>query len=245
MCERASFDSAIKRATASGYAVGGIGTYSEKLLHRTLKFYFEPDESKHEVEFLDYVCDVYNDEGITEIQTRNFAAIRAKLERFLEVERVTLIYPIVENKLICKIDEETGESLQPRKSNKRGVLYDALAELSMIRSVIPNDNLTVQILMLDAVETRRLRGNIRVGRKRTQKIDLIPTVLNSSVSLKSQDDYRLFVPDCLEDGFSRSEFEKATGLSSYDSHGALMLLLKLEILKREKGDKKAYKYYLN
>ena len=41
-----SFSKAVERAR-EGYEDGGIGTFNEKFLHRALKFYFEPDETKH------------------------------------------------------------------------------------------------------------------------------------------------------------------------------------------------------
>lgn len=242
MPEKISFSEAIERASAAEAAHGGIGTYGEKMLHRTLKFYFEPDESKHEISCLGSVADILNDEGIIEIQTRSFNKLVQKLEKFLPEERVTVVCPIIENKRICRIDVESGESISPRRSAKRGKPSDALAELSMIRRFIPNDNLTVLVLLVNVDETRLLSGKIRVGRKRTSKINCIPTSLGSVIELRTKDDYRRILPENLPDSLTSADFERISGLKGIGAHGALMLLLQLGILSRERKGKEAYTY---
>lgn len=238
-----SFSEAIERATA-GYQDGGIGTFSEKILHRTLKFYFEPDESRHEVEYLGAVADILNDDGVIEIQTRSFNKLKPKLDRFLPETPVTVVLPIIERKYICRIDIETGESRPPRKSAKKGRASDALRELSAIRHYIPNENLTVILAFVDVTETRMLNGRIKVGRKKTQKLDCIPTSLNSTLTLRKRADYLALLPEGLPNEFSAAEFKKITKMKGIDSHGALMLLLQLGILDRERVGR-AYIYKIN
>ena len=94
---------ACSRAKSEG-AEMGIGTYGEKLLHRTLKYYFEPNSDFHEVAFNGSVADIKNGEGIIEIQTRSFEKLVPKLERFLCCSHVTVVYPIIERKRICRMD---------------------------------------------------------------------------------------------------------------------------------------------
>lgn len=242
MLDRVSFSNAIALATAQTVAQGGIGTYGEKMLHRTLKFYFEPNEDYHEVAYLGSVADIRNENGIVEIQTRSFDKLVPKLERFLEADRVTVVYPIIVQRTICRIDTETGESKSPRKSRKKGSAVDALGELYKIRRFIPHQNLTVSLVFLDATETRMLSGHVKVGRKRTSKIDCIPTSLNSIIDLKNPlDFYRLLPPD-LPKQFTAAEFEECTKLRALACHGALMLLLQLGILSRERQGNKAYVY---
>lgn len=242
MLEKISFSDAIEKASVSEATRGGIGTYGEKMLHRTLKFYFEPDESKHEITCFGSVADIRNDDGIIEVQTRSFNKLVPKLERFLPLEKVTVVCPIIESKRICRIDIESGESLPPRKSAKRGKAIHALSELSMIRRFIPHDNLTVLVMLVNVDETRLLSGKIRVGRKLTSKINCIPTSLGSVMELKSIDDYRLLLPPDMPESFTSLEFEKISGLRGIGAHGALMLLLQLGILIRERKGNRAYMY---
>ena len=50
----------------------GIGTLSEKTLHSVLKNYFEPFSENHEIKIGNYVADIVGENGIIEIQTRQF-----------------------------------------------------------------------------------------------------------------------------------------------------------------------------
>lgn len=240
-----SFSDAFKAATVEEIGQGGIGTLGEKTLHRTLKYYFEPDSTKHEISYLGHVADILNDDGIIEIQTRSLGRLVPKLEDFLPSQKVTVVYPIVENKKICRIDTVSGETLSLRKSPKKGRATDALPELSLIRKFIPNDNLSVLIVFVDAIESRMNNQTKKIGRKRTQKIDLIPTGINSFLPLKNSEDYFALLPNNLPPEFTKAEFEKITGFLGIDSHGALMLMLKLGILTREKNGGRSYLYKLN
>ncbi len=245
MTERLSFSEAIELASAEEYESGGIGTYGEKMLHRTLKFYFEPDTRYHEVSHLGSVADILNDDGVIEIQTRSFNKLVPMLERFLSEDKVTVVFPIIESKYICRVDTESGESKPPRKSRKRGRAIDSLSEISMIRRFIPNSNLRILLVFVDVIETRLLNGKLKVGRKRTEKINCVPTALNSVIELCSPGDYLAVLPDNLPESFTASEFEACTRLRGIGAHGALMLLLQLGILTREREGGKAFVYTLN
>lgn len=244
MVDEVSFSVAKDRAIVKDAEGSGIGTLGEKLLHRTLKYYLEPDESKHEIGCFGSVADIRNEDGIIEIQTRSFSKLIPKLERFLDKERVTVVYPVIENKRICRINTETGESLPPRKSSKRGRPSDALAEISMIRRFIPNGNLRILVVMVDVTETRMLNGKMQVGRKKTAKINCIPTKLNGVIQLDSPEDYRQLLPYGLPESFTSAEFERHSGLRDIGAHGALMLLMQLGILTREKKGRDPYQYSL-
>ena len=238
-CER--FEIAIERARVCA-SDSGIGSLGEKHLHRSLKYYFEPDESFHELEFLNSVADIKNGQGIIEIQTRSFNKLVSKLERFLPNESVTVVYPIIEEKTICKIDTVTGESLPCKKSPKKGKASDALTEISQIRRFIPNENLTIKLVFVNAVETRMLNGKKQVGRKKTSKIDCIPTAINSIVDLCEPQDFAFLLPLGLPEKFTAAEFEKLSRIRGIALHNSLMLLLQLGIVSREKGDGRAYIY---
>lgn len=238
--DRELFDWALSSALSEERE--GIGRLGEKTLHRTLKYYFEPDKSCHEIKFCGSVADIKNDRGIIEIQTRSFNKLLPKLEKFLETCNVTVVYPIVGSKTICKVDPESGETSQPRRSPKKGRASSALAEIAKIREFIPHERLTVILVFLDVTETRRSSGAIKVGRQKTTKIDTIPSAVSSFVMLKGSEDYKMLIPETLSGEFSSKEFEKATGLHKIDLHGALMLLLKLGIVSRTKDDGKSYTY---
>ena len=93
----------------------GIGTLSEKTVHAVLKNYYAPDEDTQEIPIENYVADIYADGEIIEIQTRNFNTMRNKLQAFLPLYPVTIVYPVPNEKWIIWIDEESGELSQKRK----------------------------------------------------------------------------------------------------------------------------------
>lgn len=97
----------------------GIGTLSEKTVHAVLKHYYAPDEDMHEIPIENFVADIYTGSEIIEIQTRSFNAMRKKLEVFLPLYPVTIVYPIPHIKWLSWIDETTGEVSPKRKSPKR------------------------------------------------------------------------------------------------------------------------------
>lgn len=245
LIDEISFFDALKRAEAEDSKAHGIGTYGEKLLHKTLKYYFEPDESKHEIESYGSVADIRNEKEIIEIQTRSLSKLVPKLDRFLQKEQVTVVYPLIENKLICRINTETGESMPPRKSSKKGRLSTALAEISMIRQFVSHERLRVLVVTVDVIETRMMNEKKKIGRKRTAKINTVPTRINRIIELSCPEDYRQLLPTDLPQSFNATDFQNYTKLNRIESHGALMLLLQLGILTRSRKGSDAYIYSIN
>ena len=241
MINQERFDLAL-RCAIEKLPTNQIGTLSEKTLHRVLKYFFEPNDEFHEVECYGSVADIKGENGIIEIQTRSFDKMLPKLERFLPSERVNIVYPIVENKTICLIDSCSGEAVSQRKSPKKGRAWDALFEISAIRNFIPHENLTVTLVFVDAVETRLNGETKKVGRKKTSKLDCIPTSINRVVEMKNTNDFFVLLPDKLPAEFSAYDFGKITGARAIKLHNSLKFLMSLGILTREKGDGRAYIY---
>ena len=106
-----------------------IGTLCEKSLHAALKLYFEPHSDYQEVRIGDFVADIVGEGGIIEIQTRNLAKMKKKLQQFLLAAPVTVVHPITVNKTVICIDETTGAVTSKRKSPKHENIYTALEEL--------------------------------------------------------------------------------------------------------------------
>ena len=112
----------------------GIGTLGEKTLHSVIKRYIEPNPECREVKVVGrIVADIYNSDGITEIQTRNYFALRKKLPKLLEIAHVTVVLPLPATKWVSWIDPETGDVSKRRKSPKSGRPHDGLYELSKIK----------------------------------------------------------------------------------------------------------------
>ena len=127
------FQQAKKAVLSANRHNKGIGTLSEKTVHSVLKKFFEPEEDNHEVALEGYFADIYNENGVIEIQTRSFERLREKLAVFLNHYPVTIVYPMPCNKWVFWVDEQTGEVSEPRKSPRHYTVYDAFTELYKIK----------------------------------------------------------------------------------------------------------------
>lgn len=187
----------------------GIGTLSEKTVHAILKNYYQPDEDHQEIPIENYVADIYNDGEIIEIQTRHFDKMRNKLDCFLPLYPVTIVYPIPREKRLIWIDEKSGELSAPRKSPARGNRYTVFPELYKIKMFLKDPNLRLILVLIDMEEYRLLNGWSRDKKKGSTRYDRIPTQLVEEVEINCVEDYMQFVPYELEGEFTVKEFGKA------------------------------------
>ena len=106
---QASFERAREKIIGKNRLRQGIGTLSEKTLHAVLKNYYAPDEDMHEIPIENYVADIFTGTEIIEVQTRAMNRMRKKLDAFLPLYPVTIVYPIPREKWLYWIDDKTGE----------------------------------------------------------------------------------------------------------------------------------------
>ena len=132
----------------------GIGTLSEKTVHAIFKDYYEPDEDHQEIPIENYVADIYKDGEIIEIQTRQFNRMRGKLQAFLPLYPVTIVYPIPYEKWLIWIDEDSGELSKKRKSPKKGSTYQAFKELYKIKMFLKDPNIRFKFVLVNMEEYR-------------------------------------------------------------------------------------------
>ena len=209
----------------------GIGTLGEKTLHSVIKRYIEPNPECREVKVVGrIVADIYNSDGITEIQTRNYFALRKKLPKLLEIAPVTIVLPLPATKWVSWIDPETGDVSKRRKSPKSGRPHDGLYELSKIKDFLSDERLSILILMIDMDEYRNLDGWGNGGKRGSTRNERIPLELVTEYRLSSPEDYRMFVPEWLPSTFTLKNFEKAIKQSHTRATAALYLLRELGIV---------------
>ena len=159
MCiDKTLFDHTKNKIVGSQRIRQGIGTLSEKTVHAVMKNYYAPDTDMHEIPIENFVADIFTGQEIIEIQTRAFYKMRRKLDAFLPLYPVTIVYPIPHIKWLSWIDEKTGETSPKRKSPKTGNPYMAFIELYKIRPYLSNPNLHLKLALLDMEEYRLLNG---------------------------------------------------------------------------------------
>lgn len=208
--EKERFKAACGEIIEGAREENGIGTLSEKTLHAVLKRYFELDGGICEIKFGRYVADVVlGERGIYEIQTRAFNVLRNKLDAFLKIADVTVVYPIPYLKWLCWVDEATGETSPKRKSPKIGSVYDAFPELYKIKMQLDNPKLHLCLMLLDFTEYRFLNGWSKDKKKGSSRCERIPSDLVEEFYIREIGDYRKLIPEGLPAQFTAKDYAKA------------------------------------
>lgn len=209
MPDQIAFEAAKKKVIGIDRQRPGIGTLAEKSVHAVLKNYYEPDEDRQEIPIGNYVADICTCGEIIEIQTRQLNKLRDKLNAFLPLYPVTVVYPIPRQKWLIWIDEESGELSQKRKSPVKGNPYTAFPELYKIKMFLKDPNLKLRLVLLDMEEYRLLNGWSRDKKRGSSRFDRIPIKLVEEVEINCPSDYMQFVPYELEGSFTSKEFARA------------------------------------
>lgn len=131
-----------------------IGTLNETSLHAALKQIFKQSGDKVESPIGKYVVDLAREDLLIEIQTKNFAGIRRKLEELLKNNKVLLICPIIKDKWIIKLQPIGNKIKSKRLSPKHGSFLNIFKELIYIPHLISHYNLTIEVLLIQAEELR-------------------------------------------------------------------------------------------
>ena len=186
----------------------GVGTLQEKTIHAVLKNFYEPDRSKQEQKVSGFIADIFTGQEIIEIQTRGFYKLRRKLEAFLPLHPVTIVYPVTHLKWLRWVNEDTGEVSKPRKSPKVGSALSIFPELYRIKMFLPNDNLRFHVVLMDVEEYRLLNGWSKDKKKGSTRNDGIPTDLYDIVTLDTISDFAQLLPSGLPDEFTSTDLKQ-------------------------------------
>ena len=170
-----------------------IGTENEKSLHRSLKFHYGPGNT--EKKRSGYVCDAIGADGeAIEIQTGNFSALKKKLPALAKTGKVRLVYPVIVNKTL-ELYNVNGSLLSRRKSPKKGSAWEIFNELVYAPALIKLRRLTIEIVLVDAVERRRDDGKGSWRRKGISIEDRILKNCREKIVFKRKSDWlHYFLP---------------------------------------------------
>lgn len=239
--DRKIFHQAIERIVNQERERYGIGTLSEKTVHAVVKHYMEPNEDYHEVPLEGFVADIFREDAVTEIQTAHFNVLRRKLDKFLPLYPVTIVYPIPAVKWVIWVDPGSGAEVSRRKSPKKGSPYQAFNELYKIKSYLGDPNLRILFLFIDMEETRLLDGWSRDKKRGATKYDRIPLELVDEMLLERVEDYRMMIPPEMS-GFTTREYAKSTKIPLSHAQTALNIFYYLNVVERigKKGNSYLY-----
>ncbi|MCM1260927.1 MAG: hypothetical protein NC182_07355 [Prevotella sp.] len=240
---------AYDRAISTDVKQQVIGIQKEKVLHKTLKYFLCENEDCHEVKIAKtskgvLYADIKIDQHIYEIQTRNFNALREKLDEFLKMYQVTIVYPIPYRKQIYKIDNGVLQS--PKTSPKKGRPLEVCYELYKIKTYLNHPNLSFQLILLDVDEYRQVTEKKYYRSSGYERIVQIPKRIEQIIELSTKEDYSCLLRTySLPQPFTSSDFAKATHLTQKKAGVALHVFTYMNIVERIGKRSRSYLYQLN
>ena len=220
----------------------GIGTYAEKRLHRILKRWYASDAAEFEVKVDSFIADIKDGEHIIEIQTGSLRPLLPKLRHYLEKTEysVTVVHPIIADKTLVRINEETGELMYRRRSGKHGKQSDALPELFWISELFGNSRLSVRLPMI-CTEEYRYSERIHYRKEGAYVSEVYPREILGETVLSDVRDCEIFLP-CGKDSFESAEFSAFSKLKGRKLYSSLNFLCAIGLLEKEAcGRKNLYK----
>ena len=186
----------------------------ETSLHRDLKRHYADKDAQFEVSVGDYRIDVARADRLVEIQHGSLAAIRDKVKTLLEDHAVTVVKPIVVQKLLVKRSRKDGPVASRRKSPKHGSLLDLFDDLVHFTRVFPHKRLTLETPLID-IEEWRYPGH---GRRRRWRLndyqieDQKLVAIRATHRLQTAADLTRLIPCSLPEPFHTGHLAKSLGV---------------------------------
>jgi len=200
-----------------------IHQHQESSLHAALKrWYTQSTEGVLEVEVDGYRIDIVLGDTLVEIQTRNFAMIKSKLHHLVENHPLRLVYPTPLEKWIVRVDPQTRQVIERRRSPKHGQIADVFTELVSIPGLIAHPNFSLEVLLIRAEEVlipagSSIRGRITRRRpswrrKGWQVTDRVLLEVIQSRVFTHPDDFQSLFPAALDDPFTARDLARQSGI---------------------------------
>ncbi len=224
------FSTALELYLSSGHKSLGIGTYREKSLHTVLKYFVTSDTTKHEVRCGKYICDVLSGDEVIEIQTHRLSPLKAKLTELLQSKTVEVIFPICVQKRIIRIDTDSGEVMSIRNSPKKEKADDIFLQLCYLKDLLCDDRLSFTVFAYKGNEYRYAEKNIKVGKKYTDKYDIIPYEYVSTIRLSDKSSYLELLDDIPTSEFTLKEYCSVSGRNKEAAQKILYVLARRGVL---------------
>lgn len=158
-------------------------------LHKALKVRYAVDEESTEVMVGKYRIDAIDETGrLVEIQHAGLGSIRGKIRDLVQEHRVHVVKPLIANKLLETWDARKRRVQSSRRSPKRATVLDIFGELIHFTSVFPHPNLTLEAVLVDVVERRAPKKNVRWRRRQYKILEQRLVSVGDSVVLGTHQD---------------------------------------------------------
>jgi hypothetical protein len=185
---------------------------NEFSLHSEIKKIYSLPGDQFEVKIGKYIVDILRENLLIEVQTKNFSALKEKLQVLTEKHKVRLVYPLPEKKWITHVTKEHLK-LNTRKSPKKGKLTDLFHELVMIPNMICEENFSLEVLLIDQEEVRCDDGKGSWRRRGASIKERKLMKVNDRILFQTKADYLKILPEDLNEVFTNKELAKLAKIS--------------------------------
>jgi hypothetical protein len=185
---------------------------NEYSLHSEIKKAYSIPGDQFEVKLDNYIVDILRENLVIEIQTKNFSALKKKLQVLTEKHQVRLVYPVPENKWITYVTKD-HIVLNKRKSPRKGKLTDLFRELVMIPHMIRDESFSLEVLLIDEEEVRCHDGKGSWRRKGASIKERNLLKVNNRILFQTKADYLKILPEGLNVVFTNRELAKLAKIS--------------------------------
>ncbi len=218
-----------------------ITTYKERSLHSSLKAYFCPDESMHEIKIGRFFADACDGTKIFEIQTGSLGPLEKKIKFYLENTEldIVIVHPIAKNRKIYWLDGEGELQGTPKLSSSHKSLADGISNLYYLRNYIGNPRVSFCFVLMEIDEVRLLDGYGKNKKIRATSVDRVAGEIYSVHYVRSVTDVReIILPLLPSSPFTREELSRSLKLDKMHLWSAQKLLCELEIVSCERDGKR-------
>jgi hypothetical protein len=165
----------------------------ETTLHADLKEIYRLEGGEVEAWVDGYLIDIIKPDLLIEVQTRNFGALKKKLENLIDKYPVRLVYPIAQEKYIV-LKSIDGKLIWRRRSPKKGRLEDLFYELVFIARWAKHPNFSFEAVLISEEEYRILDGKGSWRRKGVSIQDRRLSKIIERHLFSTPTDYRRLLP---------------------------------------------------
>lgn len=202
---------------------------TEYSLHSEIKHWYRGSGDELEVKVEDFIVDVLRDNLMIEIQTRNFSAIKKKLNKLVVDNRVRLVYPIAKLKWIIYVSK-SGDVVSRRKSPKNGKLIDLFYELVHLSYLVKNKNFSFEVLLIEEEELRCNDGNGSWRRRGVSIKDRKLLAVLDRVVFENSRGFLRFLPFDMGESFTNKFLAKKLGVSIRLAQKITYCLRKMDLI---------------
>jgi hypothetical protein len=183
----------------------------ESTLHRQLKSLYAGEQAACEIRVAGYRIDAVVDGRLIEIQQASLSALRAKVSRLLETQRVLVVKPLFAHKTIVRCEPQSRRELSRRVSPAHAPRWDLFLDLVHFVQVFPHPRLTLEVVLAEVEEFRAPKSRF-AWRRKERMTDRTLLDIRETHTFATARDLLALLPSTLPAEFTSADVAHAAGL---------------------------------